>query len=680
MLNGLENENQGFFESVRYILKNKDKVDNELEVVANIITVPKNLETALEIALGGSINYVVTKDTNTASKGIELLKREKRGRVTFLPLSKIKSRYIKPNFQNAGILGIASDLVEFKPEYKEIVENLLGNILIVDTLENAIKINNDNKTHRIVTLEGDVLNTSGFMTGGSVKQSGAKIFSRKREIVECEELIKDFKEQIDFVNNDIIFISEEVKTLTDDLEKSNSLLNQKSYLEVELKNKKLLLTSKKEPLLEYFSNSEDLEKYATQVANLKIDIEKLEKNHKDLIIIQNNLKAEKDSFSTNVGDLQTKRDELTEAINNIKLEISNLQNANNHAEIQKETYLEDIEKIIKKIASHNKEIENFDDEIESIKTGIDEYNILIEEFKVNIVNIENVIVMKNKEIISIQSRENETAVLVEKNREFFNKAEKDKYTLELKQTQISERISEKYEELWQKYEMSHNDILEYTTLEDGLESLKREERELTQKIKNLGSVNVNAIEQFQETNDRYQFLVTQRDDIIKSEEQLLEIINELSIQMETQFRKEFEIINTNFTQTFTELFNGGYAKLQLTDTENIMETGVEIIAEPPGKKLKNLMLLSGGEKAMTAIALLFAILKYKPSPFSLLDEIDSALDDANVDRYADFLNKHSMDTQFIVITHRKGTMERAEVLYGVTMQEQGVSTLVSAEF
>ncbi len=680
ILNDLENENQGLFDSVKYVLKNKEEIDPSLEVVANLVNVPKNLEIALEVALGGSLNYVVTKDTNTASTGIEKLKRNKRGRVTFLPLTKIQSRYIKSNFTNEGILGIASDLVTYEPKYKAVIENLLGNILIVDTLKNAVKINENNKSHRIVTLEGDVLNTSGFMTGGSIKQSGAKIFSRKREITEIQEKLVSTREEIKFLSDDVETITSEVNEIQSSIENFNFILSSKTVENAELKNTKSMLEERKVPLQKFFESGIEIEKNLASVENLKNEIIKLEKNYESLLIIQNNLKAEKDSFNVDTQDLQQQRDELVEKINNVNLEISNIQNENNHRTIQIERFKEDIQNANLKIEEYSNEINEYNLTTSNIDGEIENYKIEIVSLEEKITKANNDISEKNTEIASIQEKIKELSKKTEEVKAKIGNTEKSRYTLELKLTQLHERVSEKYDELWQKYEMSNNDIVNYNSLDLNLDVLKREERELSQKIKALGNVNVNSIDQYIETNTRYEFLVSQKEDILKSEEQLLEIIDELSNQMETQFRQEFAIINENFTQTFKELFNGGTAKLQLTDSENLMETGVEIIAEPPGKKLKNLMLLSGGEKAMTAIALLFAILKYKPSPFCVLDEIDSALDDANIDRYADFLNTHSNNTQFIVITHRKGTMERAEVLYGVTMQEHGVSSLVSAEF
>ncbi len=680
ILKDLEAENQGLYESVKHVIKNKQKIDDELEVVANIINVPKNLEIAMEVALGGSLNYVVTKDTSTASKGIELLKRDRRGRVTFLPLSKIRSRYIKPNFINSGILGIASDLVEYDGKYKNIVENLLGNILIVDNLQNAIKINENNKTHRIVTLEGDVLNTSGFMTGGSVRQSGAKIFSRKREITEHSDNIIDLNEQLEFLKNDILEINKELNENKELLELTTKSISQKTISKAEYSNKKAMLDERKEFLQSNISGDEEVEKSMMQIEVLKAELNKLEKSHESLLIIQNNLKAEKDSFNVGVGDIQTKRDELVEKINNVKLEIASLQNENNHLEIQKENTQDEIQVYNKNITNLNIDIVKFKSTCENVEIDIEKFNNNIEQYKTDIKLCEQDIENKKKDLVDLQEESIKVSKNIDSARQQVSNVEKSKYTIEMKNNQLHERINDKYEELWQKYEMSHNDIMEFPAIKADVDVLRKEERELQRNIKDLGAVNVNAIDQFEETNNRYEFLVNQKEDILKSEEQLIEIIQELSTQMEEQFRREFEIINNNFSKVFKELFNGGSAKLQLTDKENILETGVEIVAEPPGKKLKNLMLLSGGEKAMTAIALLFAILNYKPSPFCVLDEIDSALDDSNIDRYAEFLNKHSDDTQFIVITHRKGTMERAEVLYGITMQEQGISTLVSAEF
>ncbi len=680
-LRNLTERYEGYGNSIKRVMEQKSSNPKIVGVVADIITVDKKYETAIETALGGSIQNIVTEDDITAKKMIEFLKQNKFGRATFLPINSIVDRSYTNNevTKEKGVIGLASSLVTSDNRYGTIINHLLGRIIVVDTIDNAIVISKKYKQSlRIVTLEGELINPGGAMTGGTFKNS-SNLLGRKRELEEIDEEIATLKTKVEELTNlisSLISEKEELKKSKEELydklqqfeikkntymlnfEQANSKLDeiQKTFTSINREsndiavqisdidsNKKELYDSNKKQEEAVKELEKRIQHLEDELTKDKSDLEEASENINKLNIDFNTVKQQYDFNMQNISRVRSEENNAKETLNVLKI----------------------------KLTAGNEEIKNLSDKIEELKT-ISEENIRI-------------IGIKEQKLQELTEEKN---ALNESHKEFFNKREQlseqinglDKSAFKLNAS--IEKISEKSESLtnymWEEYELTYNMATEFKdeSLTD-VSALKREISAVKGKIKQLGDVNVNAIEDYKAVSERYEFLKTQHDDITKAEENLMGIIAELDRSMKEQFAEKFKEIRIMFAQVFKELFGGGKADLELVDEEDLLETGIKINAQPPGKKLQNMMQLSGGEKSLTAIALLFAIQSLKPSPFCLLDEIEAALDDSNVKRFAKYLNKLTKDTQFIVITHRKGTMEAADILYGITMQEKGVSTLVS---
>ena len=680
-LRNLTERYDGYGNSIRRVMEQKVRFPGIVGVVADIIEVGKEYETAIETALGGSIQNIVTEDAETAKKMIAFLKQNKYGRATFLPIDTIAVRQNMNSDaeRENGVIGLASNLVSFDRKYQTIITHLLGRIYVVDNIDNAIRISRKYKQSlRIVTLEGELINPGGAMTGGTFKNS-SNLLGRKRELDEIDEQIEEFKKKLDICEKQSVTLQagrDDIKNKRDLADKELQQLNIESNtysLNLNQANAKLSEIERiyagigrenneiEKQIKDINANKEELynsnRKQEDAVKELEVRIDELEKQ---LVTDKKALEEAQENVSRLGIEFNTVKQQYDFVLQNIKRVKAECQNAD-------ET-----------LNSLNLRLSNGSDEVRSLTEKINEAKALVEENN-RIIQIKE---QKLKEYAEAKEKLNES------HKEFFNKRDQlseqinglDKSAFKL--NAAIERLSEQSENLnnymWEEYELTYNSAADFKddTLSD-ITSLKREITAVKSKIKQLGDVNVNAIEDYKQVSERYAFLKAQHDDITKAEENLLNIINELDRAMREQFAEKFKEIRIMFSKVFKELFGGGKADLELVDDEDILETGIKIHAQPPGKKLQNMMQLSGGEKSLTAIALLFAIQSLKPSPFCLLDEIEAALDDSNVKRFAKYLNKLTKDTQFIVITHRKGTMEAADILYGITMQEKGVSTLVS---
>lgn len=680
-LRNLTERYDGYGNSIKRVMEQKSANPKIIGVVADIVEVDKKYETAIETALGGSIQNIVTEDDSTAKKMIEYLKQNKFGRATFLPINSIVERGNANNdvANEKGVIGYASKLVKCDSKYNTIVGHLLGRILVVDNIDNAMSIAKKYKQSlRIVTLEGELINPGGAMTGGAFKNS-SNLLGRKRELDEIDVLIEDFKKKLSDAETLALALADErekLKATKEEVSEKIQALNIKKNtfsLNMEQASKKLEeieriyagigrennelsaqikdINANKEELFDSNKKQEEavkeLEKRIEELEKkIVVDKEELEKSTEKinkLNIDFNTIKQQYDFILQNIQRVKADEREAKESLNTLKL----------------------------KLSTGSKEALDLSEKIESYKALLEENN--------------RIITIKEQRLTELANQKQE---LNDSHKDFFNKREAlseqinglDKSAFKINAS--IEKLSEKSESLnnymWEEYELTYNSAVDYKddSLND-ISSLKREISAVKGKIKQLGDVNVNAIEDYKQVSERYEFLKAQHDDIIKAEANLVNIINELDRAMKEQFAEKFKEIRIMFSKVFKELFGGGKADLELVDEEDLLETGIKINAQPPGKKLQNMMQLSGGEKSLTAIALLFAIQSLKPSPFCLLDEIEAALDDSNVKRFAKYLNKLTKDTQFIVITHRKGTMEAADILYGITMQEKGVSTLVS---
>lgn len=675
---------EGYGNSIRKIMEIKEQKKGVIGVVADIIKVDKEYEIAIETALGGSIQNVVTDTETTAKELIEYLKKNKYGRATFLPLSSIANRTGFNNervLSEKGVLGLACDLVHIKKEYEAIAKYLLGRIVVTDHIDNALVLARKySYTLRIVTLEGELLNTGGSMSGGAFRNS-SNLLGRRREIEELENNILKNREKLKNCEEEIKSLQAKNMNNNGELEKIKNVLQEQYLLQNTVK---MNLNQASEKQKELTSTFDDFMKESSEIG---IQITDIKENNNEL---NNELKTYEDlnsALEEKIKELNVsleaeklKEQEQSEKVDGMKLEFmemnqkitfisENINRINNEMELQNE----ELQNININAVDSEKEIENKLQEIDEIQASIQQ---AVETF--DTLNAD------------IQTLNEDKEQLQKNHKDFFSKRE----TLSEKMTQLDKEMfrlnsgKEKLEEqqdsqinyMWNEYEITYNMALELKNEEyDNLSELKKNISELKSKIRALGDVNVNAIEEFKSVNERYTFLKTQHDDLVTAEKSLIQIIEELDRGMREQFSEKFAQIRVEFDKVFKELFGGGKGTIELNEDEDILEAGITIISQPPGKKLQNMMQLSGGEKALTAIALLFAIQNLKPSPFCLLDEIEAALDDSNVSRYANYLHKLTKYTQFIVITHRKGTMEAADRLYGITMQEKGVSTLVSVD-
>ena len=678
-----EKEKEGYIKSVKTLLKDcettKELGKGMHGVLANIIEVPEEYQTAIEMCLGSSLQNIVTENEETAKRLIEHLRKNNLGRASFLPISSVKGKKLdKIKGKNTGVIGIASDLIKYSKKYENIIFNLLGRTVIVQDMETAIRVAKDNGySFRIITVEGDVINPSGAMTGGSVAKKTVNILGRGREIEKLQKEIKKLEEQIQK-------LEKEKETYQESIE---HIIEKASSFEKELQEIEITYATGKEKIN---SIEENITRVETRLNKLKEESKKIEeqkeqsmKNKADFqekiqTINEENEKLKKiiTEFAELNKDNQKYVDDLNFDITNLKISVSSFDESETSiAEIQ--------ERIHSEIESTNKSIENKKTQIEQIIQ--DNFNLekAIEEIKAKIEKIKEEVKNSGSKIEELkEKRIKKNEKLAEQEEEINNKLKiiEDLKTqmlkVDVKKTKLEEDINEIINKMWEEYELTPNNVVDYRKPEN-VQLTREKVKNLRNEIKELGSVNVDSIEEYKNLKDRYDFMCEQRVDLESTMAKLRKIISDMTSIMKEQFKEKFEMINKNFAEVFKELFGGGNASLTLEDKDNILECGIEITVQPPGKKLQNMMLLSGGEKAFTAIALLFAILKINPAPFCVLDEIEAALDDVNVYRYAEYLKKFSKNTQFLVITHRKGTMEAADTVYGITMEENGISKLLS---
>lgn len=681
-LKNLTERYEGYGNSIKKIMELKDSKKGIVGVVADIIKVEKKYEVAVETALGGSIQNVVTDNETTAKEVIEYLKKNKFGRATFLPLSSIAN---KTGFTNEralgekGVIGLACDLVTIDKDCENIAKYLLGRVVVVDNIDNALVIARKyNYSLRMVTLDGELLNAGGSMSGGAFKNN-SNLLGRRREIEDLEKKLKACKEEETVFGRQLEEAEKQVADIKDGLERIKLVLNEQYILQNTVK---MNLNKADEKKREIKDNFEDFTKenveIASQITDIKTNYDELsgelirwEEKNKEIeeeivrlneeIQVQKELEAAElknnEELRLNLAGLKQKTDFVRESLERVNLEMAKLN--------------EEIGLIRDKAKDSEKEVADRIENIEKINGLIKETQIQSEGLEKEIENL-------------INHKEEQT----KEHKEFFGKREtltedinsldKEIFRLNTQREKLEEANEKQINYMWDEYEMTYGVALglKNDQLTDGVQ-MRKVIASLKSEIKGLGDVNVNSIEEYKEVSERYTFLKNQHDDLITAEQTLMKIIEELDSGMRKQFTEKFSQIKIEFDKVFKILFGGGKGTIELNEEEDILEAAITIISQPPGKKLQNMMQLSGGEKALTAIALLFAIQNLKPSPFCLLDEIEAALDDSNVGRYANYLHKLTDHTQFIVITHRRGTMAAADILYGITMQEKGVSTLVS---
>lgn len=682
-LRNLTERYDGYGNAIRKVMEKKSDTPGIIGVVADIIKVDSKYETAMETALGGSIQNIVTKDEATAKKMVTYLKENKLGRATFLPLTSITSKALGSSQEQAGkeagVIGYAHTLVRVEKEYEELVKYLVGRILVVDTMDHALALARKyNYSLRIVTIDGEQLNPGGSISGGAYKNN-SNLLGRRREMDDLEKKIEGFQKKIAELAEKRDSIRVERENISNNIAMERESL-QELYLQQNTTS--MNLSAAKERLEELQNNYKLIEQ---EVNSLEMKNRDNTSGAKELRnqIKKNDELMEEAKKKTEVCNLSMERnhaieEKLSEENAALALECAglekNLQFVNeNRTRIQTELErLEREQKILKEENSSTKErIAEQENGIETAKQNMEAWSEQITALESNLKELE-----AKKEELS------------KENKNFFSKREelskhiseldKDSFRLANQLEKLQDTMNGQANYMWEEYEITVELAKQHRDEElPGYNGIRKEIGELKTGIKALGDVNVNAIEDYKNLSERYELYHNQRTDLMEAEASLLKIIEQLDTEMRKQFEEKFAAIKEQFDIVFRELFGGGKGTLELMEDEDVLTAGIRIIAQPPGKKLQNMMQLSGGEKALTAIALLFAIQNLKPSPFALLDEIEAALDDSNVGRYAKYLHKLTKNTQFIVITHRRGTMAAADILYGITMQEKGVSTLVS---
>ncbi|WP_299087083.1 chromosome segregation protein SMC [uncultured Metabacillus sp.] len=684
VLESMQEDYAGFFQGVKEILKAKEQLGGIYGAVAELISTDKNYETAIEIALSSSMQHVVVKDEAAARKAIQYLKEHSFGRATFLPLSVIKPRSIVPHDlrmieTHQAFVGIATDLVNYQPQFKAIIGNLLGTVIVTTDLKGANEIAKlMNYRYRLVTLQGDVVNPGGSMTGGAVKQKNNSLLSRGRELETIQEKLVEMEERTAQLEQDVKGTKQTIQNneaLLEELRaKGEKLRLEEQMIRSEIREIEINEKNVNDHLKLYDAERESFESEKERFTARKKELgQSLEKMGSAL----EKLEKEIEELSAKKVSQQTSKDELQSELTELKVIFASKKQIYENQKEKVARINQDLEESLQKYEEAKEDYSFLSNEMNSSSSGEEK---LEEAAKKKLQD-------KNKTIELISSRRDERVQLQEKledeERELKELKRQDKQLQdslkdeEVKLNRLDVELDNRLNHLREEYLLTFEAAKEKYTLEVEIEEARKRVKLIKLAIDELGTVNLGAIEEFERVNERFTFLSEQRNDLTEAKDTLYQVIDEMDEEMKRRFEQTFNAIRSHFESVFQALFGGGRAELKLTDPNDLLNTGVEIVAQPPGKKLQNLGLLSGGERALTAIALLFSILKVRPVPFCVLDEVEAALDEANVHRFAQYLKKFSQETQFIVITHRKGTMEEADVLYGVTMQESGVSKLVS---
>lgn len=673
---------EGYGNSIRKVMEQKASNHGIVGVVADIIKVEKKYETAIETALGGNIQNIVTKDEETAKKMIQYLKENKFGRATFLPLTSIEhpQEFKTPEvLEEKGVVGMADEIVSTESAYRNVAKAMLGRIVVVDHVDQALKIARKyDYGIRMVTLDGELLVPGGAISGGAYKNS-SNLLSRRREMDELDKKVKASLKQINELLDQIEQIKDERNKLRIGIE------------EVKLKIQNQFI-AQNTARLNLIKAQERIDETVHGVDDLKAEQEEIEKQIGEIKEQQGQIDQTLEASAAEEKALETQITEKQEKLEGKREEEATHVAAVAEQDVEVEKALQKQEFEQQNLDRFKEELSRFEAEREEVLQAIKQNETDIAEKEENIKNLEQTMeasyTTQEDSEIRLKEMQEKREEYTSKQKQFFGLREelndkiagldKEIYRLKTQKEKLEDTLNGLTGYMWSEYELTLRDAKELRdeTMTD-LVFLKRSIAELKDGIKRLGDVNVNAIEDYKAVMERYEFLKGQHDDLVEAEHMLVGIIEELDQAMRKQFTEKFAEISKEFDKVFKELFGGGKGTLELMEDEDILEAGIRIIAQPPGKKLQNMMQLSGGEKSLAAIALLFAIQNLKPSPFCLLDEIEAALDESNVGRFAQYLHKLTKHTQFIVITHRRGTMEKADRLYGITMQEKGVSTLVS---
>ncbi|WP_217585634.1 chromosome segregation protein SMC [Lentibacillus saliphilus] len=685
MLESMKEDFQGFFHGVKSVLKARDEhhLSNINGAVIELIDVPEQYVTAIETVLGAQAQHVVVKDDQAARTAINWLKKTNNGRATFLPLSSIQPRYIAENMINdirshKGYIGIAAELIQVSPVYQKAVDHLMGHVIIAETLQDANDLARKvMRKYRIVTLDGDVVNPGGSMSGGAKKQSNHSLFTRDKELTTIAKKLEDyevrakaFQQTVSQKEANVQQTEAAIRDLEQELsEKQSELLElQSAYRELIMKR-----DASKQSITHF---NQDQKQFGDDINQMDEKAATLSDNLSTIQAKLVNIQEHIDTLNARKNDIEHNRERRQQELHTAQVQLAeqaaHIDNQYDKTDALK-SQLRDLEEEYETFSQELDELLSLKDS-EVTESDIDSSIASIQNDKQSIT--ENIKQQRDERLRRTQLLQDEERELKEANKAHQSLL----HTLQQTEVQVNRHdveLETRLKQLETDHTMTYEKAKQTYPKSANVDEAKKEVQALKQSIDHLGFVNLGAIEEYERVSERYTFLSTQRDDLLEAKGTLYQVIDEMDEEMMRRFDTTFNQIKAQFSIVFTELFGGGHAELKLTTPDDLLDTGVDIIAQPPGKKLQHLGLLSGGERALTAIALLFSILRVRPVPFCVLDEVEAALDEANVVRFARYIKQFSADTQFIVITHRKGTMEEADVLYGVTMQESGVSRLVS---
>jgi chromosome segregation protein len=685
MLEEMEEDFSGFFQGVKEILKARNNSLRGIEgAVAELISVPKEYETAIETALGAAMQHIVVDHEQNARAAILFLKQHSYGRATFLPLNVIKgknltSMQLQSIAGHPSFVGSASDLIRFDAKYQEVITNLLGNVVITKDLKGA----NDlakilQYRSRIVTMDGDVVNPGGSMTGGAIKQKTNSLLSRKSELEQLKTKLVEMEKKTSQLENQVKGLKKEIQekeSQLEDLRKTGEGLRfEEQQLKGDLREIELEEKNNNERLalydLDQLQFTQEKDSLIARKEELEGSLESIDEE-----ILQ--LDAEIKSLSEQKNIELTSKEALSAEISEKKVLIAAKNEQISHAAEKLERVAGELAEFQEKLNTTKEDLELLSSEMTSSSSGEEQLEIAANRMLQEKNETVKEISMRRDERVKIQLQLEDTELEVKELKRQHKGMVEILRDEEIKLNRYDVDLENRLSRLREEYMLTYEAAKEQYPLSIPVDEAKRKVKLIRLAIDELGTVNLGAIEEYERVSERYEFLLEQKNDLQEAKDTLFQVIGEMDEEMKKRFKETFQGIRSFFEPTFQALFGGGRADLRLTDPEDLLYTGVEIVAQPPGKKLQNLGLLSGGERALTAIALLFSILKVRPVPFCVLDEVEAALDEANVNRFSRYLKRYSDETQFIVITHRKGTMEEADVLYGITMQESGVSRLVS---
>jgi chromosome segregation protein len=688
MLTNLDKQYEGYNKAVKTLMQNISSgkipsASGNCFVVGEVINVRKELEVALEIALGGAISDVITKDEAVAKTLINYLKSNNIGRATFLPLNIIKGKKfsnIESVKQCTGYIGLASELLTYDDSFKNAIEYLLGRTVIASDMNCALDIaKKSGYSHKIVTLSGEVINPGGSLTGGSTFHKSTSIISRKREIEEMSLTLTEINNEIATLAVKIDTVRQQAKKLDDDCLNLKDEIYYENIEITKIQGKISSINGENNRITQNLSSSRNelqllnkqLENNVEELTSKKSDLENFInrqiENSKKLDELKQNLKSKNvkaGEVKENHTTLKIKKAQIDEIVLNNIRELERISSETEELYNKNSFLHEEIIKAEKTIKESNELIENNKQKLTFVADALTNLEVLFKESEIGKIKI--------KENIKLITSELDSLSLL------LNRREEETHRQELSLAKLESEIEALYSKLNEEMRLTYAEALKYKAEIDNMDNYKKIINKLKGQIGELGTINLGAIEEYKDIKEKFTFMSSQKEDLIQAKDELLKMIYEMTVKMKAVFSENLEKLKVIFNETFRELFKGGSANLILSHGDELT-ANIEINVEPPGKRLQNINLMSGGEKVLSAIALLFAILKMKPTPFCILDEIEAALDDANVLRYAEFLKKFSHNIQFIVITHRKGTMEVSDVLYGITMEEKGVSKVVSVD-